>query len=401
MRVLFISWEYPPHMVGGIGAHAADLVPCLGGLDTGFGPLYVDVLTTRFSGGELVESLNEFVTIYRVDLPAVNPLDHYNSVVDGNAVFIEFVETLAANQRYDLIHVHDWLTGEAGVVIKHAWKQPLLATIHATERGRHQGHLPSHTSRQIDRMEWKTTFEAWQVIACSEFMTDELARYFSLPKNKITVIPNGISTPENGAADRAAIEALRRKFAPNGERLLFFVGRITYEKGVHMIVRAMPRILAQHPNTRLLIAGKNSQTMEQTAYELAVENHVTCLGYISDEERNLLYQTVDAAIFPSIYEPFGIVALEAMIHNCNVIVSATGGLREVVKHEVNGLTVIPEDPMSIAWAVNRLFTSPEEAAVWRANALHDAQTIYRWSRIAEMTAGLYEEICRQRLATEW
>jgi glycosyltransferase involved in cell wall biosynthesis len=401
MRVLIISWEYPPHMVGGVGTHVADLAPCLGGLETEFGPLYVDVLTTRFSGGDQVESVNEYVTIHRVDLPAVDPLDHYNSVIDGNSVFIEYAKTLAASRRYDLIHVHDWLTGEAGIVIKHAWKQPLLATMHATERGRHQGYLPSHTSRQIDRIEWKTAYEAWHVIACSEFMTDELVRFFSLPKDKITIIPNGISAPANAQVDRGAIDAMRRKYAPNDERLLFFVGRITYEKGIHMIVRAMPRILVQHPNTRLLIAGKNSQMMEQTAYELAVEDQVTCLGYVSDEERNLLYQTVDAAIFPSLYEPFGIVALEAMIHNCNVIVSATGGLREVIKHEVNGLTVIPEDPLSIAWAVNRLFTSPEEAAVWRTNALHDAQTSYRWSRIAALTANVYQNIHRQRLKTVW
>src|SRR5699024_487361 len=131
--------------------------------------------------------------------------------------------------------------------------------------------------------------------------------------------------------------AMRADYAPNGERLLFYVGRITYEKGLHVLLRAMPSILADHPNTRLLVAGKNSRHLQPLANELGIAQSVEFLDFISDAQRDAFYQVVDAAIFPSLYEPFGIVALEAMALDCNVIASNVGGLGEVVDHLVNGL----------------------------------------------------------------
>lgn len=396
-----ISWEFPPYVVGGIGTHVEQLVPCLGGLPTGDGPLHVDVLTPRANGGEAVESLSEFITVYRVDVPATDANDLYNSVVDNNGVLVAFAQTLAEEHQYDLIHAHDWLTAEAGLRLKHLWKQPLVVTIHATERGRHQGHLPSYTSQQIDNLEWRVTFEAWSVIACSDFMCHEMHTQYGLPFDKMAVIPNGVAPPHDSACDREGLEALRLRYAPNGERLLFFVGRITHEKGVQTLVRAMPRVLAAYPNTRLLVAGKNSQKLYPLAYELNVENNVDFLGYISNETRDCLYAVVDAAVFPSLYEPFGIVALEAMANNCNVIASDTGGLGEVVQHEVNGLTALPGDPLSVAWAIEQLFSNPAAAAKRRAAARTQIQALYRWDIIGRKTAALYSTVVDARQDVDW
>lgn len=401
MRVLIISWEFPPYVVGGIGTHVEQLVPRLGGLPTDAGPLHVDVLTTRANGGEAVESLSEYVTVYRVDTPATDANDLYNSVVDNNGVLVDFAQTLAEERQYDLIHVHDWLTAEAGLRLKHLWKQPLVVTIHATERGRHQGYLPSYTSQQIDNLEWHVTFEAWRVIACSDYMCHEMNAQYGLPFDKMVVIPNGVAPPHDVSCEPETLEALRERYAPHGERLLFFVGRITHEKGVQTLVRAIPRVLAAYPNTRLLVAGKNSQKLYPLAYELNVENNIDFLGYISNETRDCLYTIVDAAVFPSLYEPFGIVALEAMASNCNVIASATGGLGEVVQHEVNGLTTLPGDPLSIAWAVERLFADPEAAAKRRAVARTQIQDLYRWDIIGAKTAALYNDVVNGRRFVEW
>ena len=401
MRILMISWEFPPYVVGGIGTHVEQLVPCLGGLPTPDGPLHVDVLTPRANGGEAVESLSEFITVYRVEVPATDANDLYNSVVDNNSVLVNFAQTLAEEHHYDLIHAHDWLTAEAGLRLKHLWKQPLVVTIHATERGRHQGHLPSYTSQQIDNLEWRVTFEAWSVIACSDYMCHEMHSQYGLPFDKMAVIPNGVAPPHDVVCDPGALEALRRRYAPNGERLLFFVGRITHEKGVQTLVRAMPRVLAAYPNTRLLVAGKNSQKLYPLAYELNVENNVDFLGYISNETRDCLYAVVDAAVFPSLYEPFGIVALEAMASNCNVIASDTGGLGEVVQHEINGLTALPGDPLSVAWAVEQLFADPAAAARRRATARTQIQELYRWDIIGRKTAELYVAVFNARRNVEW
>lgn len=401
MRILALSWEYPPHMVGGIGKHVADLLPLLDGYSLADGPLTIDLITPGYGSGEPMERLSEHLTIHRVDMPVVDVLDHYNSVIANNGYFVSYAKKLAELHTYDLIHNHEWLTGAAGMVLKHLWKTPLLTTIHGTERGRHQGYLPSQTSQQINQLEWQICFEAWRVIVCSQFMREELQSYFAVPADKIDVIFNGVNQTAGADCTDEELQALRQRYAPNGERLLFFVGRIVHEKGLQILIRAMPRILAAYPGTRLLVAGKNGQRMWPLAYELGVENAVDFLGFISDRERDCIYRIADAAIFPSLYEPFGIVALEAMACGCNVIASHVGGLREVVEHQQNGLTVYPDDPLSVAWAVDRLFQDPASARHWR----HYADTVtlpqFRWSHIAAQTAALYNEIVQARSQVVW
>lgn len=401
MRVLTISWEYPPHMVGGIGKHVADLLPELGKVAIDGTPLQIDLLTPLYGASRPVEQLNEQVTIYRVAMPPVDVTDHYNSVIANNAYFVEFAQLLSAEHQYDLIHIHEWLTGAAGVALKLRWKAPLLVTIHGTERGRHQGYITSRTSQQINQLEWQICYEAWRVIVCSQFMREELQRYFNTPANKIDVIFNGVNSKPAHECTPVEATALRTRYAPKGERLLFFVGRMVHEKGVHVLIRALPRILAAYPQTKLLLAGKNGQKMWPLAYELGVEHAIEFLGFISDRERDCIYRVVDAAIFPSLYEPFGIVALEAMSCGCNVIASHVGGLREVVEHLRNGLAVYPDDPLSIAWAVDQLFSNPDAATQWRRRAQTETLPLFSWQLIAEQTAAVYAQIVDERRDTEW
>ncbi len=401
MRVLALSWEYPLHVVGGIGKHVADLLPLLAGSALADGPLIVDLVTPHYGEGAAVEQVNAYLTIHRVDMPPVDVLDHYNSVIANNAYFVRYAEKLAQEHTYDLIHMHEWLTGAAGIRLKQGWKVPLLATIHGTERGRHQGYLPSHTSQQINQLEWEICFEAWWVIVCSGFMCEELQHYFAAPADKIAIIPNGVNLPLVDDCRDEELQTLRQRYAPNREWLLFFIGRIVHEKGLQILIRAMPRILATYPQTRLLVAGKNGQKMWPLAYELNVEKSVDFLGFISDRDRDCIYRIASAAIFPSLYEPFGIVALEAMACGCNVIVSHVGGLPEVVAHQYNGLTVYPDDPLSIAWAVDQLFQHPAAAAQWCENAYTSTLPQFRWTRIAQMTANLYQMIVQERRHVIW
>jgi glycosyltransferase involved in cell wall biosynthesis len=331
----------------------------------------------------------------------VAPLDLYNSIVDNNSPLTEYARHLGTLHRYDIIHIHDWLTGKAGITLKHEWAVPLIVTIHATERGRQQGHLTTTLSYQIDRMEWQTCFEAWRVIVCSNYMTEELQNYFELPLDKINVIPNGINHRHLKTSSPGEIAQAKHLYGRDSERLLFFVGRISYEKGVQVLLKAMPQILNQYPKTRLLVAGKNSGTMLPLAQKLRIEEAVTFLGFISDSERDQIYQIVDAAVFPSLYEPFGIVALEAMVLGCNVITSNVGGLGEVVRHERNGLTVFPNDPDSITWAVDRLFSQPDAARLRRTWARQEVITHYNWPTIARLTGDLYQTVIEERRVTAW
>lgn len=401
MRILIISWEYPPFVVGGMGKHVAELSAELGGHVIENDLIKLDILTTDYNGGAAVESVNEHTTVYRCHLPPIDTRDLYNSVVANNELLIEFARVHARSVKYDLIHIHDWLVGETGIRLKHEWKTPLIATIHATERGRHQGYLDTQDSNQIDRMEWRICFEAWRVIVCSNHMRGELHHFFETPYDKMDIIANGIARPRFSSCTTADRAELRQRYAPNNEKLLFFVGRMTYEKGAHVLIQAMPYILSRHPNIRLLVAGKNSQQLWAQARDLRVDNYVEFLGYISDERRDCLYHVVDAGIFPSLYEPFGIVALEAMQQECSVIASAVGGLGEVVRHQQNGLTIYPNDPQSIAWAVNELFLHEKDAQVWRQQAMREVNELYRWERIAKETAKVYLQVYNERMNTFW
>lgn len=401
MRILLLSWEYPPYVVGGMGRHVAELVPALGKLNVAGEPLYVDVVTTRYAGGKSIEQVNERVTVYRVDAMPLSPLDHYNSVVASNAALVEQARKLIRQYTYAVIHIHDWLTATAGMTLKHEHKLPLVTTIHATERGRHQGHLPSDTSRQINRLEWQACYESWRVVACSNFMRQELQSYFGVPSDKVSIIVNGIDFDVLHYTTPETTRSMRQRYGPNGERLIFFVGRITHEKGLQVLIRAVPKILEKYPNIRVLAAGKNSEKMWPMAQELGVGHAMTFLGYISDEKRDHLYQSVDVAVFPSLYEPFGIVALEAMALGCNVIASHVGGLGEVVQHQQNGLTVYPNDPDSITWAVDHLFSHPLEAQRLRELARQQTRLLYNWEKIARQTASLYQRVAAERQRVQW
>lgn len=401
MRILLISWEYPPFVVGGMGKHVAELLPALAQLARTQDDLVIDVLTTRSAGGATLEQVSDKVTIYRTDIPPIDPTDLFNSVIEGNRALEARARRLAEVNTYHLIHVHDWLTARAGITLKHEWKAPLIVTIHATERGRHQSHLPNVMSQQINQLEWEVCYEAWHIIVCSGYMSGELRGYFNIPLDKISVIANGIDPKPLQTCAPEEVKRLRERYAPQGERLLFFVGRITPEKGLQVLLRAMPLIIGKHPNTRLLIAGKNSEQMKPLVDELKVGRRVEILGFISDQQRNCLYAAVDVAIFPSLYEPFGIVALEAMAAGCNVIASDVGGLSEVVHHRINGLTTMANNPQSIAWAVDLLFSDAEQAQKWRAEASNEVSTLYDWLKIASRTLDLYNTVYTNRVHTDW
>lgn len=402
MRLLFISWEYPPNVVGGIGKHVSELVQAFLALpDEVTTPFHLDLLTPHSGNAPLVEALSKSVTVHRVETPMVNPLDLFNSVVDNNRYLVSKARALHEEVPYSLIHVHDWLTASAGIELKHAWKIPLVTTVHATERGRHHSHLPSETSHNINQLEWQVCFESWRLIVCSSYMAGELRRFFDVPLDKVTLIPNGVDvTPFASFADERVRE-LKGRFAPNGERLLFYVGRITPEKGVQVLLQALPSILERHPDVRLLVAGRNSEQMQPLVDELGIREAVELLGFVDSETRDCLYRSVDAAVFPSLYEPFGIVALEAMAAGCNVIASEVGGLAEVVDHRRTGLTVRANDSQSIAWAVDQIFTDPVQAQAMRARALQEVTRSYNWGAIAASTLDMYRAVEAQRKGVNW
>jgi len=199
------------------------------------------------------------------------------------------------------------------------------------------------------------------------------------------------------------LSAFRQRWARPDERIVFNVGRMVQEKGAHLIVEAAPRVLARFPQTKFILAGTGSMSehIKRRSHELGIADKVNVAGFISDADRNRLLKVADAAVFPSLYEPFGIVALEAMAAKCPVVVSDVGGLGEVVTHDVTGVTVYPDNVESLAWGILHTLRDPAAAKARAERAYRMAKEEFSWGRIAERTIEVYQRIVRERVKTDW
>jgi glycosyltransferase involved in cell wall biosynthesis len=234
-------------------------------------------------------------------------------------------------------------------------------------------------------------------------MANQSHDYFSTPLDKIDVVPNGIYVRPDPFASEEARRTFRRRFVADDQPLVYYVGRIVYEKGLHILLDAWPRVLAELPQARLLIAGTGSYlpALVQRAHDLGIVDQVIFAGFIADDERDKLFHVADAAAIPSLYEPFGIVALEAMAACCPVIVAATGGLAEVVTSHETGLTVQPNDPFALAWGILHTLQRPDWSRVRATNALHVVRSSFNWHTIANATAEVYTRTYAAWQQSDW
>lgn len=388
MRILMLAWEYPPHTVGGMGRHVTELSAALQG--RGF---EVHIITPLLRGGAAREITPEGVQVHRVQAPHMEGYDFIAFVQQTNAALERAAITLQDEiGEINLVHCHDWLVAGTAVALKHAWHRPIIATIHATERGRQQGYIGNGHSDQINNLEWWLTYEAWRLITCSHFMASQVQSYFNAPRDKIDVVPNGVHILPSLFKSESERQRFRRRFVADDQPLVYYVGRVVFEKGVHVLLDSWPQVLEACPGARLVIAGTGDylEQVKLQARSLSISESVFFTGFISDGDRDRLYRVANVAAFPSLYEPFGIVALEAMAAGCPVVVAQTGGLAEVVTLHETGLTVYPNDPASLAWGITHTLLHPEWAEQRVENALREVRELYNWSQIAEATGAIYE-----------
>jgi len=393
MRVLMISWEFPPHIVGGLGRHVADIIPELASES-----FQVQLLTLRGTSPLNVEHASPHAMVHRIYTPESAP-DIVGQVADASQPVLAAAHALWQELGgFDIIHVHDWLLADVAITLKHHYQRPLIATIHAHERGRRRGDISAPESGVINSIEWRLTYEAWRIIVCSSYMKQSLHDDFSVPLDKLDVIPNGIVVPHFAFASLSAQALFRARYQPATGPLVYAVGRLVHEKGWHVLIAAMGLLKATFPQIRLVLAGVGGYRDEllRVAHAGGVEDRVALIGFISDAERNGLYSVADCAVFPSLYEPFGIVALEAMALRCPVVVSDTGGLREVVRPDLTGLLVPPDDVEALAAAIRRTIAVPADTQRRVTAAYTDATETYNWQLVAQATTMTYS-----RVVSEW
>lgn len=395
MRVLMLSWEYPPKSVGGLAQHVYYLSSAL--VEKG---VEVHLVTC---GGQDVPAYEEVrgVRVHRVQPLNLSARDFVTWILHLNFSLLEYsTQLLNTLGEIDLIHAHDWLVAYTGRALKHAYRVPMISTIHATEYGRNQG-LHNETQRYISDVEWWLTYESWKVVCCSNYMRDELLRVFNLPKDKIKIIPNGVDPEE--FRTRGAISGFKAGYAHPDEKVVFFVGRMVQEKGVHLLLEAVPKILVYNPGTKFIIAGKgpNLESLKNQARAMGIDNRVYFTGYVDDETRNKLYAIADVAVFPSLYEPFGIVALEGMAARKPVVVADTGGLSEIINHGVDGLKFYPGNANSLADNILEALMNPQKAKSMQETAYKKIAEIYNWPNIAGQTMEVYREVQEDYRESTW
>lgn len=263
--------------------------------------------------------------------------------------------------------------------------------------GRNSG-IHDETQRYINDTEWMLTYESTEVIVNSNYMKRELQRLFGLPFEKINVAPNGINiTMFNGVEKDYEF---RRQYALDNEKIILFMGRLVYEKGIQNLISAMPKILAGYHDAKLVIAGKGGMIEELKAQvnSMGIGNKVYFTGYMDAKQVCKMYKCADVSVFPSTYEPFGIVALEAMLSGTPVVVSDIGGLNEIVEHGVNGMKSYAGNPNSLADSILELLYNPALAENVVKKAKAKVKNEYNWAKIAQDTHFIYQKAICQTMA---
>ncbi|MGB9856641.1 MAG: glycosyltransferase family 4 protein [Dictyoglomaceae bacterium] len=394
MNVLMLSWEYPPRIIGGLSRHVADLSQALA--EKG---VNVIVITCCVEGAIEKEEKGN-LSIYRVPSQIISTPDFISWIYFLNLSMISKALQIQKEKTFDIIHVHDWLSAFAGYTLKHGLKKPLIATIHATEYGRNQG-IYTREQKFIHDIEWWLTYEAWRVIVCSNFMREEVRNIFNLPEDKIDVILNGVNI-EN-LKTNLDLKEIRDKFALPHEKIILFIGRMFYQKGPEYLLRSAPLILSQYPNAKFIFVGTGDllNSLKEEANNLGLQNKALFTGFVDDSLRNALLNIADICVFPSIYEPFGIVALEAMALSKPVVASNLGGFREIIDSEKDGLLFNPKDIYDLSQKVLSLLKDEHFAKKIGENAKEKVEKNYTWGKIAEKALKVYERVYQEYLLSNW
>jgi glycogen(starch) synthase len=411
LRIGFFVWEYPPAIVGGLGTYAEYIT-------REFVSMGNDVTVfTLNPGSQKTREIVKGVEVHRpqiADASNVFPMFVTDDLKKWgtnirmfNDIFIynilsatKFINSNIKKERcdYDVVCVHDWLSSIAGIIVKNETKVPVAFHVHSTEWGRSGG----QGSQVVSYLEWETAQRVDKIVTVSHAMQEDLIRH-GWPKSKISVVWNGVD-PEYynpSKCKKEDVEAIRNRCGVKpDEKMLLFLGRLTWVKGVRNLVQAMPMVLEEYPNTKLVILGKGEQQNDvtETANRLGISDKIVCkFEFVPEKERILHYAASDICIFPSTYEPFGIVSLEAMAMAKPLIVGAQGvvGFREQVVPlgpDQNGVHVNGGNSADIAWGIKEVLCDSQRAKKWGENGRKRVLQYFTWRKAAEQTLQMYETL---------
>ncbi|MFZ4555525.1 MAG: glycosyltransferase family 4 protein [Pseudanabaena sp.] len=392
MRILALAWEFPPRIIGGISRHVAELYPEI--VNLGHEVHLITVAIAHELSAEMVNG----IYVYRV--PVEMNSDFFPWVGQMNMNMLKFAREFLAQHSIDLVHAHDWLVEETAIALTTEFAIPLVTTIHATEYGRCHG-IHNDTQRYIHQKEIRLTQASQRVIVCSEYMRGEVQRALGCATEKVDVVYNGLSVERWQNIAKAREQglgriALREKYAASDEAIIYYVGRITYEKGLYVLLNALPKVIeAMNDKVRLVIIGTGEAyaiLLQRQAWDLGIYHKVLFTGFMADIDLWEFQAIADCAVFPSLYEPFGIVALESFAAKIPLVVSDTGGLPEVVRDGITGSVTRVNDANSLADGIITILRNPEYVKSLVENAQSDLSDRFAWDKLAVQTETIFLKV---------
>ncbi len=395
MKILVFAWEFPPRLVGGLARHVAELYPEMVQLGH-----EIHLVTVEFGSAPKYE-IYQGIKVHRV--PVATGYDFFHWIANMNESMGEHGGKLILEEgNFDLIHAHDWLVGDAAIALKHTFKLPLIVTIHATEYGRYNG-IHTQEQRYINGKEQLLVYNAWRIIVCSKYMRYEIERAFQSPWNKIDVVYNGILPEKKHHPTDFDRTSFRRRFAIDQEKIVYYVGRMTHEKGVFVLLNAAPKVLWEMGGKVkfVIIGGGNTDYLQEQAWNLGIGEKCCFTGFMQDDDLDKFQTIADCAVFPSLYEPFGIVALESFAAKVPVVVSDTGGLPEVVEHTKTGIVTHANNADSLAWGILEVLKNPSYGRWLVDNAYKSLGAKFSWDKLAKQTEAVYQQVKKERGEIVW
>ncbi|MCZ7647143.1 MAG: glycosyltransferase family 4 protein [Planctomycetota bacterium] len=383
MRIALFSWESLDAVaVGGVGVHVSELARALARRDH-----EVHLFTGTTRGDQEHYEHIEGVYVHRCGYDRHDDF-LYEMWNMCRAFEHHFFTTRALTGEFDVIHAHDWMTAEVMSLLKGQCPARRILTIHSTEFGRAGNKIHGGPSEAVRHAEWQGIYQAERVVCVSQALKHEVAWLYQAPDDKLCVIYNGVR-PELFDLDVDAGEVKVGLGIHPMAPMFLFAGRIVYQKGVDLLVEAMPMLLRHVPTAMFVLAGDGEMRWDlEHKTRATMEHNTRWLGKVEPARLRAYFKACDAVVVPSRNEPFGIVILEAWSARKPVVATKNGGPGEFVEHGVDGYSIY-DHPDSIAWGLGQITADWEKTRKMGKNGRRKVEQRFTWDRIAAQVEEVY------------
>lgn len=395
-NVLMFGWELPPDNTGGLGVACYGLTKSLAKSGVRISFALPRRLSSHLPFMKILSHRLQHVEFTAIDslLEAYMTRISYHEVASSSTQlkaqlygrtlyeeaqrYADMATEWSRKTPHNLIHAHDWMTYKAAMAAKKVSGKPFVAHIHATEYDRTAGQVDS----RIAEIEYQGLNQADRVIAVSHFTKNVVHNNYGVPLSNIEVIHNGVDVEDFQPV-------FFKKLFPQ-DKVVLFVGRLTYQKGVGHFLNAAKKVLAHQPNTVFMVVGNGDmyrQLMVQAA-DLGIGHRVVFPGFVSGNKLRACYQMADVFVMPSVSEPYGIVALEAIATGIPTIISRQSGVSESIEN-VHKVDFWDEDKMSKL--ITTCLTFPKLSLTFASMAKKEVAKM-TWDQAAAKTISVYNQL---------